>query len=155
MDLPLIRRMLAGEEEKVCALVERVFNEHVAGDCDAEGVRTFFDYAAPGPLANRCRDNCVVWVAERDGLLGMIEMRDHTHVSQFFVQTACQGQGIGRALFEEVLRWLPGSGAAAGPLTVNASLVAVPAYRRLGFAATSDPRLDHGIRFVPMKRIHR
>ncbi len=150
---PLIRPMLRGEEEAVCALVERCFNAHVAPDCTREGARIFFEYANAEAMAARCRDNCVVWVAQRDGLEGVIEVRDRTHVSQFFVETASQGKGMGRALFEEVLRWPVDGPAARAPMTVKSSLCAVPAYRRLGFAATSEPQLDHGIRYVPMERL--
>ena len=40
---------------------------------------------------------------------------------------------------------------AAGEFTVNASLVAVPAYRAFGFVAQGGPQRMHGITFQPMR----
>jgi len=148
----LVRPMLRGEEEGVCELANRVLRDEVARDFTVDGVRAFADHANPSALTVRSHDNAVVIVALRPEIVGLIELRDHTHISLFFVQTACQREGIGRVLLREGRRWIPDDLFARQPMTVNSSLVAVPAYERLGFVQTEEPKHLNGMVFVPMER---
>ena len=59
------RFMKKGEEEKVCSLVEKVFNEFVAPDYGEEGITEFFKFANPLALAERAGSEQVVVVAEQ------------------------------------------------------------------------------------------
>ena len=87
-------------------------------------------------------------LARADGaLVGLVGMRDGTHLHHLFVAAAFQRQGLGRRLWDHARAYLA---AGRGPLTVNASRNAVTAYRRWGFEATGPEVQQHGVAFTPM-----
>ena len=138
------------EVEAVSALALRVFAADAAADHTEEGVAEYGRFA--GVEAMRARDARLT-VAEAAGgphpvLVGMLEIRDGTHVALLFVDPAHQRRGVGRALLEAAL------GPADGwpTLTVNSTPSAVGAYERLGFREAAPVREQKGIRFVPMTR---
>jgi len=137
--------MASGEERAVLDLVMRGFDELVRPDFSDEGVSEFTRAATAFVLERPAGHH--ITVAEGDGkLVGMIDVRDGSHICLFFVDADSRGCGIGRELL--------GSAAQAGSatLTVNSSPWAVPVYERLGFAATGPEIERNGIRAVPMVR---
>lgn len=84
-------------------------------------------------------------------LLGFIAIRDRSHNFHLFVARSHHRQGLGRQLWEQALHefCVPNS---EGVFTVNASLLAVPAYQAFGFAPAGPKQLVHGISFLPMRR---
>jgi GNAT superfamily N-acetyltransferase len=141
--------MRACEAGEVCALVDRVFSEFVAGDFPPEGVRAFGAYNSPGPLSRRCDGDHFCLVAESDGrIAGMIEMRDHSHVSMLFVEE--RGRGLGRALLERALAVCRERNPGLETVSVHSSRFAVPFYGRFGFRTIGPERTKGGITFVPM-----
>jgi GNAT superfamily N-acetyltransferase len=83
-------------------------------------------------------------------LMGVVAVRDNTHLYHLFVAGGFQGRGFSGQL------WRHGRQAAmlAGNLkgfTVNSSPFAVPVYERFGFRATGPKVETSGIAFVPMK----
>lgn len=89
-------------------------------------------------------------VAEADGaLVGLVAMRDHSHLYHLFVAPAWQGRGLARALWQQVRQAALEAGN-PGRFTVNASVNAVPVYGRFGFVATGPSVEKNGIAFVPM-----
>ncbi len=140
--------MAAGEEPAVFDLVMRGFDELVRPDCSEEGV-TEFTRAARSFIMARLAGHRVS-VAESDGrLLGMIDVRDSSHVSLFFVESGERGRGVGRALLQSAVERYA-SAARSPAMTVNSSTWAVAIYEHLGFAATGPVSELNGIRFVPM-----
>ena len=141
--------MEKGEEATVCSLVERVFNEFVAPDYGAEGVETFFRYAAPAALAARSGPGQVIVVAERASeIAGVIEMVNHNHISLLFVSR--RRQGIARELIRTAVETCRDRQPDIREITVNASPYAESAYGRLGFRPLGPVRQKSGIIFVPM-----
>jgi ribosomal protein S18 acetylase RimI-like enzyme len=143
-----IRPMHPDEEHALAALARRVFDAHVAPGYSAEGRDSYHRYADGDAMRARAV-NHRLWVAERDGeAVGMLEVRNASHVSMLFVDSGLQRSGIARQLLQ----------AAFGPedawpaLTVFSAPDAVDAYARLGFEATSAEQETDGIRFVPMRR---
>lgn len=85
-----------------------------------------------------------------DVLAGVAAIREDSHVFQLFVSTRYQGQGIGRKLWQRMLR---DSVRRAGTkyFTLNASMVAVPVYLRLGFEPNAAAKVpDRKLVTVPM-----
>lgn len=94
-------------------------------------------------------------VAEAEGaVVGVMALRDRTHVFRLFVSSAWQGRGVARELWHRTREAVvpPGESLA---FTVNSSVQAVPVYTRFGFEQTSPPIQMHGITFVPMRLAHR
>jgi predicted GNAT family N-acyltransferase len=141
--------MREGEEHEVFALVSCVFDEFIAGDFSAEGVAEFYRYAMAEALAERWRQGNRVLVAEEHGrILGMLELRGPDHIAMLFVEE--RGRGLGRSLVERGLRLCREGTPGLEKVSVNASLYAVPIYRRLGFDEAGPRRTENGITFVPM-----
>jgi len=59
-------------------------------------------------------------------------MRDDSHLFQLFVSTRLQGRGIARRLWQRTMRDAVRR-AGTRHFTLNASVMAVPVYRRFGF----------------------
>lgn len=82
-------------------------------------------------------------------LVGIIAMRDRTHLFHLFVAREHQRRGLARRLWMVAKKALASDGD-VGVFTVNASLSAVPVYRSFGFVSCGDPISQHGISFLPM-----
>jgi ribosomal protein S18 acetylase RimI-like enzyme len=105
MDEALIFRSMGSEEETgVCDLVMRVFNEFIAPPYSREGVTEFLQYARPDALLYRSQKNHFVLLATaQNRIIGMIEIRDHYHVSMLFVDGSFQQRGVSRELLRRAL----------------------------------------------------
>jgi GNAT superfamily N-acetyltransferase len=141
------RDMRPGEEPEVLALVMRGFDGFVRPDLSAEGTSEFTraarSFVVEHPVGH------AVTVAERDGELhGMIDLRDGSHVSLFFVEAAHQRQGVGAALLDAATAKHPETAV----VTVNSGPSAVSAYHALAFTATAPEAEVNGIRYVAMRK---
>ena len=67
------------------------------------------------------------------------------HIALFFVDGKYHMQGIGRQLWNVMLRENPNH-----ELTVHSSLYAIPVYERLGFVKTGAIQTENGITYLPM-----
>jgi len=132
--------------------VRRVFDALVAPDFEPEGVQEFLNFISPSSLVERTQQGTMSLVAELDGeLAGVLQIRDHSHLCLLFVEQRFHGKGVARALFEAGIAWHRSQGIALPSLTVNSSVIAVPAYRKLGFEETGTEQMLHGILHVPMR----
>ena len=105
----------------------------------------------PGSLAQRVQDNHFVLVAiAHDEIVGMIEVRDHDHVSLFFVDPRFHRRGIGKELMQRALDTCRHNRPDLQQIDVNSSSYGVPVYERLGFRPAAPEQVKNGIRFVPM-----
>lgn len=143
--------MQPGQEIRVCDLITRVFEEWVAPDFSPDGVQEFLKYVQPDALRERSQANHFALVATMgDEIVGVIEIRNHEHVSLLFVDQAHMGVGIGRELWRRALDICRREKPDVREISVNSSPYAVPIYEKLGFRQTEPERVVNGIRFVPM-----
>jgi ribosomal protein S18 acetylase RimI-like enzyme len=124
----------------------------VAPDFPPEGVEEFLKYARPEALRRRWSgsEHFALLATQGEQMVGMIEMRNHDHVSMFFVDPAHMGRGIGRALWERALAACRQAWPELRRVSVNSSPYALPIYEKLGFRQTEPEQVVNGIRFVPM-----
>ena len=81
-----------------------------------------------------------------DKMIGVVATRSNgNHIALFFVDGNYHRQGIGKKLFEVVLKQNN-----SGYITVNSSPYAVPIYHKLGFQDTDTEQVVNGLKFVPM-----
>jgi GNAT superfamily N-acetyltransferase len=144
------RLMNPGEEESVIELVKLVFDEFEAVEYSAEGIHEFYLYANARAMRERSATHFTL-VAESAGqLVGIIEMRNYSHVALLFVHPDWHRHGIGRALMVHALEYCRDSGHKPDRLTVNSSPYAVAFYTHFGFQVNLTEQQVHGIRFTPM-----
>ena len=144
--------MEPSEAPAVFELVSRAFDEAVRPSFSEQGVAQF-KLAARGFLLEDPEGH-VVHVAIVDGeIVGMIDLRDVSHISLFFVDAAHRGEGVGSALLGAAIAGLRAYDDTPGALTVNSAPSAVGAYERFGFEAAGPEQEKDGIRYVAMRKM--
>ena len=136
----------------VLQLVLSVFEEFVAYQFSAEGVREFQNYFEYSNI-KRLLDNLEMkmWGCFHNSeIIGMIATNKPCHISLFFVDKMYHRQGVARSLYQKFVEECSKIENSL-EISVNSSLYAVEAYKRLGFVATDTEQMKNGIRFVPMK----
>lgn len=147
----IIARLNTGDLERVSSLVRNVFDTHVAPLYPEEGCSEFYTYIDPEFMSERLAGGMILWGAlDKGELVGVLALKDPTHISLFFVADARQGQGIGRLLFDRAAA--ESAEQDVETLTVNASPNAVQVYTALGFEPDGPEQTRNGITFHRMTR---
>ncbi len=145
------RRMKPDEASQVSTFISDVFHQFVAPGYAQEGIESFMQYIQPEALQSQLRENYFALIAESDEeIIGVIGIRDFSHVALFFVADRFQRKGVGKALFRQSVEICRQHENHLAQITVNASPNAVGAYAKLGFKPTDRERCVNGIRSVPM-----
>lgn len=139
-----INELFGDEIENALSLVWRVFCEFEAPDYSDEGIEEFKKSIHDEKYLSQLRifgafigENPVGVIATRNG---------GNHIALFFVDGRYQRNGIGKMLFQEVVRQCK-----SDRITVNSSPFAVPIYHKLGFCDIDCEQVVSGIRFTPME----
>lgn len=157
MSVPLRIREATGDDAfAISALVLSLARSFVADPEDPGAAEPFFRTLAPEAIAESLAGGRFRYhLAEVDGaLVGVVGVRDHSHLFHLFVAESFHRRGIGRRLWE-VARDAARADGNPGRFTVNSSLFAVPVYRGLGFEPAGEPLRKDGIAFVPMQLVER
>ncbi len=150
-DLITYRAIEPGEEKKVSELVLESFGEFIRHEYSQEGIDEFRRYAQPEALEERSRaDHCVLVATLKDRIAGVIEIRQHDHISLLFVERRLQRKGIAKDLLQKALEVMRTAKPDLERVTVNSSRYGVPVYEKLGFHQTGPERTVNGIAFIPM-----
>jgi len=148
--------MKPGEEEAVSELISRTFRRHIAPGYSDEGVREFLSYIEPSAMRNRSGNHSTLVTTVREVIVGVIvgviEVRDHDHISLLFVDSSFQRRGIAGELLDCALAISRRERPELETVSVHSSPNAVPAYKSLGFRVERPEQVESGIRFVPMTR---
>ena len=141
-----IREMEMEEYPAALELCRKVFREFEASDDHVEeSTDAFYKCICDKEYLNQLR---IFGAYDDERLAGVIATRSKgSHIALFFVDEVYQGRGIGRKLFECILKECP-----AGRMTVNSSHYAIPIYHRFGFHDTDQEQIQDGILFTPMER---
>lgn len=81
-------------------------------------------------------------------IVGVMAVREESHLFHFFVAESWQGKGLARSFWEHARQRAATVGIQR--ITVNSSLFAVPIYERFGFNKLGEKRETKGIAYVPM-----
>ena len=139
------RKIKKEEMAQAIELVWKVFLEYEAPDYTEEGINEF-----------KKSINDKSWVDEREfygaiennKVIGVIATKDKHHIALFFVDGTYHRQGIGKKLYELILKLNNDN-----YFTVNSSPYAHEIYKHLGFEDTDTEKCINGLRFYPMKKI--
>ncbi|WP_312644137.1 GNAT family N-acetyltransferase [Hydrogenoanaerobacterium sp.] len=142
----LIEKIDADKRECALLLIEKTFMQYEAPDYSSEGVNSFKKILDDKGFI----DGLEMLGAYIDSkLVGVIATKNsENHISLFFVDGNYHKQGIGKALFKQMLQ-----SSAKNIITVNSSPYAVAVYACLGFVADCEEKLTDGIRYTPMTYI--
>ncbi|MDE7428280.1 MAG: GNAT family N-acetyltransferase [Lachnospiraceae bacterium] len=116
------------------SLAWRTFLQFEADDYSPEGVKNFENFITDTTLYRMFVMGAYQMFVALDGekIVGMITLRDMTHISLLFVDEKYHRQGIGRALMLYLENYLL-TELQASRVTVNASPYGVDFYHRLVF----------------------
>ena len=98
---PRIRVYRPGDAPGICRVAVNCFEDSIRPCYEPEGCQAFLAYILPDAIAARQSDGCSAVVAEWENeLIGVLELREFSHISMFFVDPEFQCGGIGRRLLE-------------------------------------------------------
>ena len=146
-----IRAATLRDAESISKLVRQLSAKYIANEFTAEGRETLLNSMTPAAIEKYIQTGFRYHVAEVGGqLVGVVAVKDNSHLYHLFVAENYQRQGIAsglwrlakQACFEEEN---------PGEFTVNSSKYAQKVYETLGFVAQSGPQDKNGVIFIPMK----
>lgn len=146
-----IRFVTHDEWEDVMGLAWKTFLEFEGDVYPPEGIRSFEDFITDSALKRMfIMGSYQVMAAFLEGKpVGMISLRNETHISLLFVDKYYHRRGIGRALIAALSKYVREE-VGQSKLTVNASPYGVAFYHRLGFQDIGPEKQQDGIIFTPM-----
>ena len=147
-----IRSAYREDWEEAMSLAWRTFLQFEADDYSPEGVKNFENFITDTTLYRMFVMGAYQMFVALDGekIVGMITLRDMTHISLLFVDEKYHRQGIGRALMQYLENYLL-TELQATRVTVNASPYGVDFYHRLGFRDLHPEQKKDGIIYTPME----
>ena len=147
-----IRSAYRDERDDAMALAWQTFLRFAADVYSPEGVKHFEDFITDTTLHRMFIMGAYqMFVAlDRNKIVGMITLRNSTHISLLFVDEKYHRRGIGRALIEYLTNYLL-TEVGVSYVTVNASPYGVAFYHKLGFQDLRPEEEKDGIIYTPMK----
>lgn len=147
-----IRSAYQNEWDDAMALAWKTFLQFEADCYTLEGIRNFEDFITDTTLYRMFVMGAYqMFVALDDKtIVGMITLRNNSHISLLFVDEKYHRQGIGRALIEYLREYLL-SEAGVQKVTVNSSPYGVDFYHKIGFRDVRPEEKKGGIIYTPME----
>ena len=149
-----IRSAYRDEWDDAMALAWKTFMQFEADCYTIEGIKNFEDFITDTTLYRMFVMGAYqMFVAlDHNQIIGMITLRDDSHISLLFVDEKYHRQGVGRALIEYLREYLL-SEAGVSRVTVNAAPYGVAFYHKLGFRDLRPEEESDGIKYTPMEFI--
>ena len=137
-----IKKLEKNEINKALKLVWDVFSESEAFNYNRKGVEEFRKFLDYRDLINTFD---IYGTYDKKELIGVIALQDGQHICFFFVKNSYQKRGLGRKLFEKVLKITKEK-----EITVSAPPCSVEVMKNLGFVPTDSEQNINGIVIIPM-----
>ena len=134
------------------ALIWDVFLKFVAPDYSKEAIDFFYSqYITGARFRQKFFDGSEVMYGAYicDELVGVLSISARNTVSCIFVKEEYHRMGIGKSLFDAVIKELKRRGVAE--INLNASPYAINFYHKLGFCDTDVQSTYNGMIYTPMK----
>ena len=148
----LFRPIQLKDAETVSLLAIGIVNTLLSYEYSEEGIVTFEEYLVVENFRKRLSGNCFGFLAEcKETCIGMIEIRDYSHVSLLFVDPKYHRLGIARRLIADALAACLSIRPDLESIAVKSSGYAQVIYAKLGFKADGEMLLEKGIRSYPMR----
>ena len=146
-----IRAATPEDSESISKLVWRLSAEYIVEEFSQQGKATLFESMTPAAIRKYIQSGYRYHVAEvKKQLVGVVAVKDNSHLYHLFVAQDYQRQGIASSLWHLAKQVCLEHGN-PGEFTVNSSTYAQDVYKSLGFVAQSGPQDKNGVIFIPMK----
>lgn len=148
----LIRTINENEWEEAMNLAWDTFILYEAPEYTKEGITSFRNFVRDPILKTLFIEGKynVLAAFNNNIIVGIIGVRNETHISLLFVDSEYHKKGIARRLVENTFeRTYEKYG--KREMTVNSSPYAVGFYHKMGFVDTDIEQTTDGIRYTPMK----
>lgn len=143
------RKLQIEDLEEALELVKNTFNKFEATDYSEAGIKSFYKFVNYENIKRQLNDNLKMMVAtDYKKIIGVIAIRDDSHIAMLFVDKNYHNQGVGKSLIREAKGEYNLNNT---DLTVNSSPYAVEFYEKIGFKKQDDEKEIDGIKFIPMK----
>lgn len=139
-------RILRGHEVfEATKLIKNVFMSCIASSYSEEGVHEFLSSFDDEKILLLMRSQRLIMIgAFEEKLIGVIGIKDLSHIQSLFIDQKYQKQNIGTTLLNKAKNLM------YGQVSVYADVKAVPFYQKNGFQVCDNQQEEHGIIFVPM-----
>jgi len=146
-----IRRATIEDAAAISDLIRPLAERYIANEFSPEGAANLLASMEADAIEGYLASGYEYHVAEEDGMLvGVVGVRDNSHLYHLFVADEFRGRGFARELWR-VARDACRAAGNVGEFTVNSSRFAVAMYRKFGFVETGPPETKNGVTSVPMK----
>jgi len=146
-----IRAATPEDSESISKLVWRLSAEYIVEEFSQQGKATLFESMTPAAIRKYIQSGYRYHVAEvKKQLVGVVAVKDNTHLYHLFVAQDYQRQGIASSLWQLAKQECLEQGN-PGEFTVNSSSHAQGVYESMGFVAQSGPQDKNGVIYIPMK----
>lgn len=148
----LIRMAYEEDWDEAMLLCWRTFLKYEAADYSQEGIDNFRNFITDMTLKKMfCQGSYQMFVATYDNkLVGVVSLRNSSHISLLFVEETFHRKGIGTDLLNHLFYYLA-SEMNIDKITVNAAPYAVDFYHKIGFTDQGPETTSDGIRYTPME----
>lgn len=149
-----IRKARKEDWDDAMEVAWKTFLKFEAEDYTKEGMRNFLDFITDSTLYRMFLNHVYhMFVAvDRGKIIGMITLRNDTHVSLLFVDASYHRQGVGSCLMRTLWDFIR-TELGKDTVTVNSSPYGREFYHSLGFWDLGPEVAKDGIRYTPMKRM--
>jgi GNAT superfamily N-acetyltransferase len=146
-----IRKATPDDSGQISKLLCELTAKFIAKEFSAYGRQLLLDAMKPDVIAKNIQSGYRYHIAEIDGqLVGVVAVRDNSHLFHFFVAEQYQRQGIAKQLWNTAMRVCDEEGN-PGEYTVNSSRYALDVYKALGFVTDAAVQQKNGVVYYPMK----
>lgn len=148
-----IRRATIEDARAISDLIRPLAECYIAHEFSTEGAANLLASMEADAIEAYFASGYAYHVAEEDGVLvGVVGVRDNSHLYHLFVAGEFRGRGYARELWCAARDACRVSGN-VGEFTVNSSRFAVGMYRKFGFVDTGPPETNSGVTSIPMKLV--
>ncbi|MCW8925693.1 MAG: GNAT family N-acetyltransferase [Xanthomonadales bacterium] len=147
----IIRKANAEDINAISSLLIQLSEKFITSSFTDEGKGNLLRSMNPEAIRGYFDQGYRYHVADRDGeILGVVGMKNDTHLYHLFVAEAEQGAGLARRLWETAKSDCL-SRSSPEYFTVNSSLNAEKVYKSWGFVPVAGVRETGGVKDIPMK----
>ena len=145
-----LRSATVADADAMSALVETLLADWLVPDGNAQALARLRHVHRPALIARNINDGYRYWLVETSAavLIGFVALKPPAHLFNLYVREEWHGRGIGYRLWQQLQQTVCAEGGRC--ITVNASELALPVYRRWGFVETEPLQCHDGLRFQPM-----